>query len=52
MLSYCLKCRRNTESKNLKVGKTTEEQWCDQTVQFVVIQNQDLLKCMKLVDYY
>ena len=22
MLSYCLKCRKNTESKNLKVAKT------------------------------
>ena len=22
MLSYCLKCRKNTESKNPKVGKT------------------------------
>ena len=22
MLSYCLKCRKNTESKNLKVVKT------------------------------
>ena len=22
MLSYCLKCRKNTESKNPKIGKT------------------------------
>ena len=23
MLSYCLKCKKNTESKNLRVSKTT-----------------------------
>ena len=29
MLSYCLKCREKTESKNPKVGKTEkEEKWC------------------------
>ena len=25
MLSYCLKCRKNTKSKNAKVGKTNKE---------------------------
>ena len=25
MLFYCLKCRKNTESKNLKVVKTNNE---------------------------
>ena len=25
MLSYCLKCRKNTKSKNLKVAKTKNE---------------------------
>ena len=25
MLSYCLKCRKNTESKNSKVGNTKKE---------------------------
>ena len=28
MLSYCLNCRKNTESKNPKVVSTKTEEWC------------------------
>ena len=50
MLSYCLKCRKNTESKNQKVvrtknGKITLLSKC------VIVKNRTLLKNKKLVDY-
>ena len=43
MLSYCLKCKRNTESINPKVLKTV--------VLYVVVKNQNLLKSNKQNDY-
>ena len=50
MLPYCLKCRKNTESKNLKVVRTknvkitllSKFEVCD-------IKNWNLLKSKKLV---
>ena len=52
MLSYCLKWRKNTESKNPRVVKTKKRKpilllncaVCDS-------KNQDLFKSNKLVDY-
>ena len=40
MLSYCFKCRRNTESINPKTSKTTNG-----------IKNQNLLNSKKQKDY-
>ena len=52
MLSYCLKCRRNTESINPKVSKqSTVKQWFCQRVLYVVVKNQNLLNCKKQKDY-
>ena len=52
MLSYCLKCRKNTESKNPKVVKRKKRKKCFcQNVWLVTVKNQDLLKIKKLVDY-
>ena len=51
MLSYCLKCRMKTESKNPKVAKTnkqkktTENQCIYQNIQCAI------LKIKSLVDY-
>ena len=50
MLSHCLKCRKNTESKNPKVKKT-EESCFYQNVRCVIAKNQNLSKSKKLVDY-
>ena len=41
MLSYCLKRRENTESKNPKVV----------IVKVVIVKNQNLSKSKKLADY-
>ena len=52
MLSYCLKCRKNTESKNPKVVKTNkEEQSFHQNARCVTLKNQDLSISKSLVDY-
>ena len=52
MLSYCLKCKKKTESKNLWLQKQKNENQCFcQNVQCVAVKNQDLLKSKKLVDY-
>ena len=52
MLSYCLKCRRNTESKNPKVSKTTNGKAIFyQHVLYVVVKNQNLLNSKKQKDY-
>ena len=50
MLSYCLKCRKNTESKKPKVWKK-EGQRFYQNMQCVTEKSQDLLKRKKLVAY-
>ena len=52
MLWYCLKCRKNTESKNPKVARKKMEGYCFyQNVQCVIVKNGNLLKSEKLVDY-
>ena len=43
MLSYCLKCRKNTESKNPKVARTKNGRKKS--------KNQNLSNSQKLVDY-
>ena len=55
MLSYCLKCKRNTESINPKVSKTTNGKAiilskCD-IYGYMVVKNQNLLKSKKQRDY-
>ena len=52
MLSYCLKYRKNTESKTQKVVKTKNERiMLYQTMQFAKKKNQKSSKSKKLVDY-
>ena len=53
MLSYyCLKYRKNTESKNSKVAKWKKEEECFyQTVYYVIVKNQNFSNSKKLVDY-
>ena len=46
MSSYFLKCRKNTEIKNLRVIKTKNGIFF-QIVRFVAVKNRDLLKCKK-----
>ena len=57
MLSYCLKCRKNTESKNYGVVKTKNGRillWMEecfyQNVRCVAVKNQNLSKSNKLAD--
>ena len=59
MSSYCLKCRKNTESKNLKVVKTengrimllSKSIQISKNIQCVIVKNRNLLKSKKLEDY-
>ena len=52
MLSYCLKCKKNTESKIEWFSRQeTEEYYLYQTVWFLVVKTRDLSKSKKLVDY-
>ena len=52
MLSYCLKCRKNTKSKNPKAGRTKNGRiMLYQIMQFVIVKNRNLLKSKKLEDY-
>ena len=52
MLSYCLKCRKNAESKNSMVAKPKNESQCFyQNVQCLAVKNKDLLKSKNIVDY-
>ena len=52
MLSYCLKCRKNTKSINPRVSKTNNGKTiCTQNALYVVLKNQDLLKNKKQVEY-
>ena len=41
MLSYCVKCRINTQSNDLVIANVT----------YVVVKTQNLLKTMKQVEY-
>ena len=49
MLSYCLKCKKNTESINPKVSKTTNGKTV--ILSKCAIKNQNLLKSNKQKDY-
>ena len=52
MSSHCLKCRKNTESKNPKVPRTKREGICFyQNMQCVIVKNENLSKNKNLVDY-
>ena len=52
MLSYFLKCSKNTESENPKVARTKTEELCfNQNVQCVIVKNQNLSKSKKLSGY-
>ena len=53
MLSYCLKCRKNTESKNPKASRTKNGRIMlfALNVQYVIVKNQNLSNSKKLVDY-
>ena len=51
MLSYCLKCRKNTESKN-PVAKTENGRiMILSKSQCLTVKNQDLSKGKKVADY-
>ena len=51
MLLYCLKCRKNTESKNLRLTKQIKQDQCPyQNVQCMKVKNRYLLKSVKLVE--
>ena len=52
MLSYCFKCRKNTESKNPKVVKTKNGRiMLLSNLQCVIVKNSNLLKSKKLNNY-
>ena len=52
MLSYCLNCKRNTESINPKVLKTTSGKAIILSkCAIAVVQNQNLLKSKKQKNY-
>ena len=52
MLSYCWKCRKNTESKNPKVVKINNgRMMLLSKLQCVIVKNWNLSKGKKLVDY-
>ena len=52
MLSYCLKCRKNTKSKNLKVVTTKNGRiMLLSNFRCVIVKNRNLLKQKKLTDY-
>ena len=53
MLSYCLRCREKTDSKNLKlVKKNKEKRKILSTCAVCNVKNWDLSKNKKLVGYY
>ena len=52
MLSYCLKCRKNTKRKIPKAARTKKGRiMLYQNMQFVIVKNRNLLKSKKLEDY-
>ena len=52
MKSYCLKCRKDTENINPRVSKTSNGRTMVLlNVQYVMVENQDLLKIKKQKDY-
>ena len=50
MLSYCLKCRKNTKSKNAKAIRTKNGRIMLLS-KCVIVKNQNLSKRKKLADY-
>ena len=45
MESYCLKCKKNTENIDPKISSSIMvRQWYYQNMQYVEVENQDLLK--------
>ena len=52
MLSYCLKCNKNTENINPKFEEPVMVKQCYyQNVLYVVLKNQDLIKEQKARKY-
>ena len=51
MLSYCLKCEKNTKEISLLVSKAMAKQQYYQNVLYVVIKKQDLFKNKKQKGY-
>ena len=52
MLSYCLKCRENTESRNPKEGRTKNRRiMLLSNVKCAIVKNQNLSKSKNLSDY-
>ena len=52
ILSYCLKCKKNTESKDPKVARTRNGRIILLlNVQCGIVKNQNLSKSKKLVNY-
>ena len=52
MLSYCLKCRKNTENKHPKVVKVKKEKLCfHQNVQCVEVKRSRFVKNKKQKGY-
>ena len=51
MLSYCLKCRKNVESRNPTVSRTANGRIVlSSNVKCAIVTNSGLLKNKKLVD--
>ena len=52
MLSYCLKCRRNSKSKKSNGVKTKKlKNNAFIKLKFAIVKNQDLSKSKKLLSY-
>ena len=54
MISFWLRCQKNTESKKPEVVKTKKGRMVvtSSFVRFLTLKNQDLLNSKKLVKYY
>ena len=51
MLSYCFNCRKKTDSKNSNIPKVSKGKLMFyQSVQCMMVKNQDLSKKKKLVE--
>ena len=49
MFLYCLRCKKNTESKNSKIARTKNRRMI--LLSKCVVKNRNLSKSKKLVDY-
>ena len=53
MLSFCLKYRKNTETKTQKLRRQIKEEKClHENLQRKILKNTDLSKSKKPVHYY